>query len=446
VFVEWPSNIRVDLNDSVGVGRMQERPRLVWPTEKGALYSVIIVDVNIERVLPKGFFHWAVINIPGNRIEDGNEVMEYVPPFHFKLNEDGSLVKDPKESASPMLVLVFKQEGRIWSEETHAGCDPEIVERMFDYRELAEKYNLEVVAGNFFQVPWSGFWTKKMICRISLCVREQWPFPMPGVNDLPECKPREAVMDITVDSPNLEERDLYAYWHSPFSPYSVLTAIKDLYPTWTTGKVQDFSAKSGSYNAPYLTENQADTLSGVFDATFLEYPTKEKAKELFKNAVEIVPSAAEAFSSGAYAGDGRPYKIILAEPNNQDWDLETVLNKEGMVMEMFMVKMFDGKEEQHHTARAEFIALTRNLNDVIGVYTFEVDQEILEPSDPFYYDSTNNEIMIVVYPSAPARNRAQGEMYQHAPDVFGRLSSSFECVMCAVLEINYHPSFYGPFP
>ena len=53
---------------------MQERPRLVWPTEKGALYSVIIVDVNIERVLPKGYFHWAVINIPGNRIEDGNEV------------------------------------------------------------------------------------------------------------------------------------------------------------------------------------------------------------------------------------------------------------------------------------------------------------------------------------------------------------------------------------
>ena len=25
VFVEWPSNIRVDLNDSVGVGRMQVR-------------------------------------------------------------------------------------------------------------------------------------------------------------------------------------------------------------------------------------------------------------------------------------------------------------------------------------------------------------------------------------------------------------------------------------
>ena len=53
---------------------MQERPRLVWPAEKGALYSVFIVDINIERVLPKGYFHWAVINIPGNRIGDGNEV------------------------------------------------------------------------------------------------------------------------------------------------------------------------------------------------------------------------------------------------------------------------------------------------------------------------------------------------------------------------------------
>ena len=59
------------------------------------------------------------------------------------------------------------QEGRIWSEETHAGCDPEIVERMFDYRELAEKYNLEVVAGNFFQV----LKPDRMVLCIIFCVR-----------------------------------------------------------------------------------------------------------------------------------------------------------------------------------------------------------------------------------------------------------------------------------
>ena len=68
-------------------------------------------------------------------------------------------------------------------------------------------------------------------------MREQWPFPMAGINDLAECQPEQKVMDITVLSPNLDKRELYAYWHSPFSPYSILTATKDLYPTWTTGKV-----------------------------------------------------------------------------------------------------------------------------------------------------------------------------------------------------------------
>ena len=68
------------------------------------------------------------------------------------------------------------QEGRIWSEETHAGCDPEIVERMFDYRELAEKYNLEVVAGNFFQV----LKPDKKVLHFIFCVR------CPGVGSGPK--------------------------------------------------------------------------------------------------------------------------------------------------------------------------------------------------------------------------------------------------------------------
>ena len=44
-----------------------------------------------------------------SHLQPCSQVMEYVPPFHFKLNEDGSLIKDQAESASPMLVLVFKQ-------------------------------------------------------------------------------------------------------------------------------------------------------------------------------------------------------------------------------------------------------------------------------------------------------------------------------------------------
>ena len=45
----------------------------------------------------------------GTQFSNPFQVMEYVPPFHFKLKDDGTLVKDQAESASPMLVLVFKQ-------------------------------------------------------------------------------------------------------------------------------------------------------------------------------------------------------------------------------------------------------------------------------------------------------------------------------------------------
>jgi len=38
--------------------------------------------------------------------------------------------------------------------ETQRGCSPDIVTaRIFDQRRLAEKYNLELVAGNFLQCP-----------------------------------------------------------------------------------------------------------------------------------------------------------------------------------------------------------------------------------------------------------------------------------------------------
>ena len=36
-----------------------------------------------------------------------------------------------------------------------------------------------------------------MVCRISKCLGEVWPFPLPGINDLEECKPRTDIVDIT---------------------------------------------------------------------------------------------------------------------------------------------------------------------------------------------------------------------------------------------------------
>ena len=152
--VEWPNDVNVQPNDTIPVGWMGERPTLYWPSERGELYTVMIIDGGIKRILPKGYVHWMVTNIPGNYVEKGNEVMQYVTPFGLELNEDGSIIKDASQSAHPMLIMVFKQSEAIVTDETQFGCSPDILtDRFHDYRDLAKKYNLEMVAGNFLQAP-----------------------------------------------------------------------------------------------------------------------------------------------------------------------------------------------------------------------------------------------------------------------------------------------------
>ena len=78
-------------------------------------------------------------------------------------------------------------------EETQAGCSPDITSpaklndtgeysagRIHDYRDLATK--------------------------------QAFPFPMPGINDLPECQPDMTITDMTIVGPKADKRDEYIKW------------------------------------------------------------------------------------------------------------------------------------------------------------------------------------------------------------------------------------------
>ena len=76
------------------------------------------------------------------------------------------------------------------SDEYQAGCNPELVStRVGDHVELAEKYNLELVAGSFFFTTYTPA-TNILLCYAYHCTGEYLPFRVPGVNDGPECQPR----------------------------------------------------------------------------------------------------------------------------------------------------------------------------------------------------------------------------------------------------------------
>jgi len=451
LMLDWPNNVQiVEPNVTTSVGLMTTRPRLTWPAEAGALYTVMVIDAGIQRVLPKVYLHWMVTNIPGNSVELGNEVMEYVTPFSLEVQEDplDGFIKDRHASAHPMIFLVFKQPGRIQVEETQRGCSPDIVSaRIHDYEELASKYGLQLAAGNYLQCPWSGSHTLEMVCRVSKCTREAFPFPIPGVNDLEECKPRETIVDLTLVGPRINKWKEYAKYRSLLSLDSITSEIKNTYPEYSTGNVADFTNIEGAYNgAPIGTNNQPSTLEGVVDVTFLEYQNVPKTIEMFSKAAELFPSVGHLFPD-LFAG-GRPLKIILSKPYDQDWDFMTALDKPGMLMDINVVRVKDGREEDFQSLRSKVVAAVRNSKDVKYITTFDVERDLVAPSDPLYFDSTNNEIWISTFESAAVKERFFAGLAADsaAQSLLTRFFDTFECIVCSTATAHLHPTYYPPFP
>ena len=454
--VKWPNLELREPNTTVSTGKMKVRPSLSWPAEQGALYTVMIVDGGIERVLPKVYLHWMVTDIPGNAVEKGNEVMEYVTPFSLEIDAEGNIIKDPDPSSHPMILLVFKQPGPIIVDETQAGCTPDITGptrlgdtdefstgRIHDYRELATKYALELVAGNFIQVPWSGFHTQQMLCMITRCTREAFPFPMPGINDLAECQTSQRITDMTIVGPKADKQREYIKWRSLNSLDSIPTGIQNLFPTHSTGKVANFVISEASVDAPIFSNNQAEVLDGIIDISFFQYPNATRTIDLIANLQELVPAVGPEFFS-TLAGGG-PLKIVFSQPEDQDFDFTTVLKTPEMLMDLLIVKTAEGKEGLHHAMREKLVQRVRNSKNAVAAYKFDVDQDIFDnfKGSPLYYDPSNNDIIALVYKSAAHRQAFQGEISTD-PNI-GILGTTFTCIMCGTLSSVQRPEYYGPF-
>ena len=116
-------------------------------------------------------------------------------------------------------------------------------------------------------------------------------------------------------------------------------------------------------------------------------------------------------------------------------------------MEMDMVKIRPGQEENFHRLRDKFQAKAINNKYVVSATKFEVDREILEEGDkqsPFYFDSTDNELLISVYRSKQDRLKAFGE-YMKDPEFIEEYFSTFDCIACTVLTSVLHPTYYPPY-
>ena len=76
--------------------------------------------------------------------------------------------------------------------------------------------------------------------------------------------------------------------------------------------------------------------------TFFEYLNKVQNIELFKRAEKLISQIREVFPNMA---GSRPFKVLLSQPHDQDWDFMTVLNKKGKLMDVNVVKVKEETEE-----------------------------------------------------------------------------------------------------
>lgn len=60
------------------------KPMMHWPSEQGVLYTIVMSNLDINsrrnRTLSE-FWHWFVANVPGNSIDEGQEIFQLLHPL-----------------------------------------------------------------------------------------------------------------------------------------------------------------------------------------------------------------------------------------------------------------------------------------------------------------------------------------------------------------------------
>ncbi|VDP20919.1 unnamed protein product [Soboliphyme baturini] len=149
--VKYAGDLVVDLGNTLKPSQVKNEPvHIKWPTESGALYTVIFTDPDApSRKNPtfREWRHWLIVNVPSSGdISQGEVLTPYMgsmPPAGTGLHR--------------YVFLVYKQPGKIHDDKYGRRSD----RAKWSAAKFAAEHNLgSPVAGNFFQVIFTEYLMK----------------------------------------------------------------------------------------------------------------------------------------------------------------------------------------------------------------------------------------------------------------------------------------------
>ncbi|KAL1501886.1 hypothetical protein ABEB36_007126 [Hypothenemus hampei] len=142
--VAFPSGGQVNLGKELTPSQTLQPPSIYWQADQQSFYTLCMVDPDGPRTTdskPNIWNHWTVGNIPGNKISQGQPLVEYLPPC-------------PQQN-TPLhryTYMIYKQPRRINFSEPKIPATSYQNREGFSMRRFAEKYQLgQPIAGNYFK-------------------------------------------------------------------------------------------------------------------------------------------------------------------------------------------------------------------------------------------------------------------------------------------------------
>ncbi|XP_030748352.1 protein D3-like isoform X2 [Sitophilus oryzae] len=147
--VSYPNDVVVKLGNELTPTQVKERPSVLWEANANSFYTLCMTDPDApSRAEPtfREWHHWLVGNIPGKQVPLGDVLSDYIgsgPPEGTGLHR--------------YVFLVFQQNGKIAFDEPRLPNNSGDKRGCFSIAKFAEKYKLELIAGNFYQAQYDDY-------------------------------------------------------------------------------------------------------------------------------------------------------------------------------------------------------------------------------------------------------------------------------------------------